>query len=130
MNSAPASTTPAAADRRPAAPLRELLRQRRFAEVLAAVPAVLQESPGEREALLCQAIAQRYLGQIPAAFKTLATLEQHHPRFGRLYEERGRCFVELRQAPQAIESFLRAVNLNHALPGSWEMLEGLYRMAG
>jgi tetratricopeptide (TPR) repeat protein len=129
MNSAPASTSPAAPTGG-AAPLRELLRQRRFAEVLAAVPAVLQESPAEREALLCQAIAQRYLGQIPAAFRTLATLEQHHPRFGRLYEERGRCFVELRQAPQAIESFLKAVHLNHALPGSWEMLEGLYRMQG
>jgi tetratricopeptide (TPR) repeat protein len=129
MNSAPASTSPAAPTGG-AAPLRELLRQRRFAEVLAAVPAVLQASPAEREALLCQAIAQRYLGQIPAALRTLATLEQHHPRFGRLYEERGRCFVELRQAPQATESFLKAVHLNHALPGSWEMLEGLYRMQG
>src|SRR5579863_1222869 len=129
MNSAPASTTPAAAT--PGTPpLRELLRLRRFAEVLAAVPAVLQQSPADREALLCQAIAQRYLGQIPAAFRTLATLEQHHPRFGRLYEERGRCFVELRQAPQAIEAFLTAVHFNHALPGSWEMLEGLYRMQG
>ena len=29
-----------------------------------------------------------------------------------------------------IEAFLTAVNLNHALPGSWGMLEGLYRMTG
>jgi hypothetical protein len=36
----------------------------------------------------------------------------------------------LKQAPQAIEAFLRAVNINHALPGSWRMLEGLYRMTG
>jgi tetratricopeptide (TPR) repeat protein len=129
MNSAPAST-PRASPPGGAAPLRELLGQRRFAEVLAAVPAVLAESPGQQDALLCQAIAQRYLGQIPEAFKTLATLEQHHPRFSRLYEERGRCFVELRQAPPAIESFLQAVHINHALPGSWEMLEGLYRMQG
>jgi len=32
----------------------------------------------------------------------------------------------MRQAPQAIEALLTAVNLNHALPGSWGMLEGLY----
>jgi tetratricopeptide (TPR) repeat protein len=129
MNSAPATPPPAAAT--PGIPpLRDLLRQRRFAEVLAAVPTVLQQSPSDREALLCQAIAQRYLGQIPAALTTLATLEQHHPRFGRLYEERGRCFVELRQAAQAIGSFLQAVHFNYALPGSWEMLEGLYRMQG
>ena len=32
--------------------------------------------------------------------------------------------------PQAIEAFLVAVNINHALPGSWSMLEGLYRLTG
>ena len=36
----------------------------------------------------------------------------------------------LKQAPQAIEAFLRAVNINHAMPGSWRMLDGLYRMTG
>ena len=110
--------------------LRDLLRQHRFAEVLAAAPALLTESPGQRDALLCQAIAQRFLNQIPEALRTLATLEQHHPRFSRLYEERGRCLVVQRKAPEAIEAFLRAVNINHALPGAWQMLEGLYRMRG
>ena len=110
--------------------LHELLRQNRFAEVLTAAGALLAESPGQRDALLCMAIAQRFLGQIPEAFKTLATLEQHHPRFSRLYEERGRCYVALRQAPPAIEAFLKAVHINHTLPGAWGMLEGLYRMQG
>ena len=108
--------------------LRELLRQQKFPELLAAGKAVLAQAPGQRDALLFVAIAQRLLGRIPEALKTLATLEREHPRFSRLYEERGRCYVELRQAPPAIEAFLRAVNLNHALPGSWGMLEGLYRM--
>jgi len=110
--------------------LHELLRQNRFAEVLTAAGALLAESPGQRDALLCMAIAQRFLGQIPDAFETLATLEQHHPRFSRLYEERGRCYVALRQAPPAIEAFLKAVHINHTLPGAWGMLEGLYRMQG
>jgi tetratricopeptide (TPR) repeat protein len=129
MDSAPASHAPAdtgAAN----AKLHELLRQRRFDEVLGAAQAVLERSPGHREALLCTAIAQRFRGQIPEAFATLATLEQHHPQFSRLYEERGRCFVALRKALPAIEAFLKAVNINHALPGSWGMLEGLYRMQG
>jgi tetratricopeptide (TPR) repeat protein len=110
--------------------LRVLLRERKFSEVLSASSAVRARAPQQREALLFVAIAQRHLGKIPEAFETLATLERHHPRFSRLHEERGRCFVELRQAPQAIEAFLTAVNLNHALPGSWSMLEGLYRMTG
>jgi tetratricopeptide (TPR) repeat protein len=102
----------------------------KFAETLAAAEALLAAAPDQRDALLFAAIAQRYLGRIPEALKTLDILERHHARFSRLYEERGHCFVVQRQAPEAIEAFLRAVNINHALPASWRMLDGLYRMTG
>src|SRR5882762_1853572 len=110
--------------------IRALLRQQKFSEALAAGEALLAEAPAHRDVLLFRAIAQRYLARIPEGLQTLALLERHHPRFSRLYEERGRCFVELRQAPPAIEAFQTAVNINHALPGSWGMLEGRYRMTG
>jgi tetratricopeptide (TPR) repeat protein len=110
--------------------IRALLRQQKFSETLAAGEALLAEAADQREVLLFVAIAQRYLGRIPDALNTLKTLERHHPRFSRLYEERGRCYVDMKQAPQAIEAFLSAVNLNHSLPGSWRMLDGLYRMTG
>ena len=129
MDPVPASHAPADAGA-VSAKLHELLREHRFDEVLATAQAVLERSPGHREALLCTAIAQRFRGKIPEAFTTLASLEQHHPQFSRLYEERGRCFVALRKAQPAIDAFLKAVNINHALPGSWGMLEGLYRMQG
>ena len=105
-----------------------LLREHKFAEALAAGRAILAKVPDHRDAQLFVAMAQRHLRSVPEALQTLAVLEQQHPRFSRLHEERGRCFVELRQAPQAIEAFLHAVHINHALPGSWGMLEGLYRM--
>jgi tetratricopeptide (TPR) repeat protein len=110
--------------------IRGLLTQHRFSEVLVAGEALLAAAPGERDVLLFVAMAQRFLGRIADALQTLAVLQRHHARFSRLYEERGRCFVEMRQAPQAIEAFLQAVNINHALPGSWGMLERLYRMTG
>jgi tetratricopeptide (TPR) repeat protein len=110
--------------------IRGLIRRREFSEALSAGEALLADTPDERDALLFVAIAQRYLGRISEALVTLARLERHHPRFSRLHEERGHCFVALKQAPQAIEAFLLAVNLNHALPASWSMLEGLYRMTG
>ncbi|MGH8133123.1 MAG: tetratricopeptide repeat-containing sulfotransferase family protein, partial [Steroidobacteraceae bacterium] len=50
--------------------------------------------------------------------------------FSALHQERGYCHVALRQAPEAIEALLRGVHLNPALPASWSMLEGLYRMTG
>jgi len=124
------ATTTAAAKAPEVARIRELLREHKFAEVLAAGEGLLADSSDNRDALLCVAVAQRYLHRIPDALRTLATLERHHPRFSRLHEERGRCFVEMRRAPEAIEAFLIAVNINHALPGSWSMLEGLYRMTG
>jgi tetratricopeptide (TPR) repeat protein len=110
--------------------IRALLREQRFAEAREASAALLAEAPGHRDGLLFAAIAQRGLGDIPGALATLSTLESRHPRFSRLHEERGNCYVHLRQAPQAIEAFLAAVDINHALPGGWRMLEGLYRMSG
>ena len=110
--------------------IRALLRAQDFPAALAAGEALLLETPNHRDAGLAVAIAQRCLGRIPEALETLAALQQRYPRFSRLYEERGRCHVELRQAAPAIEAFLTAVNLNHALPASWRMLESLYRMTG
>jgi len=119
-----------AADTAEVVRIRTLTREHKFNEVLALAPSLRAEIPAHRDALLCLAIAQRYLHRIPEAQQTLAELERHHPRFSRLHEERGRCFVELRDAPRAIEAFLMAVNINHTLAGSWSMLEGLYRMTG
>ena len=86
--------------------------------------------PENRDVLYMMAVSRRYLNRIPAALETLARLEQLHPRFGRLYQERGHCYVILRDAPRAIEGFLTAVNINPALPASWSKLESLYRMTG
>ncbi len=110
--------------------LRELVQARHFAEALTASEGLLRQVPENRDVLYLRALAQRQSGAIPAALATLAGLEQLHPRFSRLYQERGNCHVALRQAPQAIEAFLHAVNINPALPASWSMLERLYGMVG
>jgi tetratricopeptide (TPR) repeat protein len=110
--------------------IRELMAQRRFAETLQAADALLLMVPENRDVLYLRAQAQRLLGDIPAALATLAGLERLHPRFSRLYQERGQCHVALKQAPEAIDAFLRGVHINPALPASWSMLEGLYRLIG
>jgi tetratricopeptide (TPR) repeat protein len=110
--------------------LRSLLRERRFFDALRAGEELLANAPDSRDVRLLVAVAQRFLGRMPDALNTLAVLERQHPRFSRLHEERGHCFVFLKQAPEAIAAFVEAVNINHALPSSWTMLEGLYRMTG
>ncbi len=110
--------------------IRELLKQRQLAPVLRATEALLATVPENRDVLYLRAVAQRLSGDIPAALETLAALERLYPRFSGLYQERGHCHVARRQAPEAIDAFLRAVNINPALPASWRLLESLYRMAG
>jgi len=127
MTDAEAPTAPIASE---LPRVRALLRQQRWPEALEATEALLAEVPEQREALLFRSIAQRFSGNVPAALDTLARLERHHPAFSRLYEERGNCFVFLKQAAQAIDAFRRAVSLNEALPSSWRSLATLHRMTG
>ena len=121
-------TADAAALTQRLAELRGLLGQQRFAEVEAAVTPLLGANPGNRDLLYLMAVAQRMRQQIPEALATLEVLEVYHPRYPRLFQERGHCHVFRREAPAAIAAFERAVQLNPALPASWKALQNLYRM--
>jgi tetratricopeptide (TPR) repeat protein len=110
--------------------LRSLQKAGRHEEALASAQALLQDLPENRDLLLAAATSLRCLTRIDDALATLDRLEQTHPRFSRLHQERGLAYVALRDAPRSIESLLRAVNINPALPMSWRMLEGVYRLSG
>jgi tetratricopeptide (TPR) repeat protein len=110
--------------------IRGLMERQQFADALSAARRVTEQFPVNRDALYMTAVCQRYLQQIPECLVTLDRLQQLHPRFSRLYQERGHCHIAKRDAPAAIEAFSRAVHLNPALPASWAALETLYRMTG
>ncbi len=110
--------------------VRELFNERRYSEALEAGETLAREVPENRDVLYLIAQSLRFQGKIPQALATLERLERHHPGFSRLYQEQGHCHVVLKDAPRAIDAFLRGVNINPALPASWGMLEGLYRMTG
>ncbi len=84
----------------------------------------------DREALLQAARDLRLRQQIPEALAVLAQLQARRPRFSRLYQERGHCYVLQRDAAAAVEALQEAVRLNPTLPASWDMLEQLYRLLG
>lgn len=98
--------------------------------VLRDLEPLIRERPENRDLLLIAAISLRHLGRIAEALATLDRLAALQPRFSRQHQERGLCHVALRDAPGAITSLLQAVNINPALPASWSMLEGLYRLTG
>ena len=110
--------------------LRASLGRGRYVEVLQVADAYLGEHRGHRELLYLVAVSQRMLQRIPEALGTLATLQSFHPRYSRLFQERGHCHVFNRDAQQAIEAFEWAIRYNPALPASWQALERLYRIVG
>jgi len=122
------SSNPASPIEQEVVRIRALQTAQRFEEALAAAEALAQQVPENRDVLLSIALSQRFLKRIPDALATLGRLEKIQPGFSRLFQERGHCHVALKQAEPAIEAFLRAVNINPALPASWSMLEGLYRL--
>src|SRR5580693_7323388 len=90
----------------------------------------LSQFPQNRGELYLQAMNLRLLNHFDEALSVLERLQQLHPRCSRLYEERGHCYAALRNAPKAIDAFWQAVNLNAALPASWQMLHTLYLKTG
>jgi tetratricopeptide (TPR) repeat protein len=110
--------------------LRRLQQAGQHGEALAGGLALGADLPENRDVLLIVATSQRCLGDIDTAMATLDRLERLQPRFSRLHQERGMCHVGRRDAPGAIRHLLTSVNINPALPASWSMLEGLYRMTG
>ena len=101
-----------------------------FAAALAACDALLAEVPENRDVLYMAAVNQRYLGRVPAALDTLRRLEAIHPKYSRLFQERGHCHVAAREPAAALDAYLHAVSLNPALPASWKALNLLFRSAG
>jgi tetratricopeptide (TPR) repeat protein len=110
--------------------VRELSRRGRHGEALSEAEMLAAEAPRNRDVLYLIAANLRCLNRIVEALSTLQRLEQKHPRFSLLHQERGYCYVTLRDVPRAIDSFLRAVNINPALAESWRMLERIYGMTG
>jgi tetratricopeptide (TPR) repeat protein len=102
----------------------------RHVETLAQLRRLLADYPNNRDLLLLAATCERHLGRIDAALATLGKLGALQPGFSLMFEERGLCHVVRKDAPAALDALLRAVNINPALPMSWRMLEGVYRLVG
>jgi tetratricopeptide (TPR) repeat protein len=110
--------------------IRGLVKEHRFGEAVVAAKSLRTRYPENRDVLYLLALGQRQTRRIPEALETLTEMERHHPGASQLYQERGHCFVALKDAPRAIEAYERAVKVNPALPAAWNMLDGLYKLVG
>jgi tetratricopeptide (TPR) repeat protein len=83
-----------------------------------------------RAELYRRAVNLRLRNHVDEALGVLEQLQQLQPRYSRLYEERGQCYLALNNVAKAIDAFRQAVNINAALPTSWRMLHTLYLKMG
>jgi tetratricopeptide (TPR) repeat protein len=110
--------------------IRALMERGEFQAAFAAAEALHLRVPDNRDVNYMRAVCLRYLQRVPDALAVLEHLQRTHPGFSRLYQERGHCYVALRDAPRAAEAYQQAVNRNPALPASWSKLALLYKMMG
>ena len=110
--------------------IRKHMERGDFARALAEAEQLLTMAPRDRDTLYMAAVCLRRLNRIPEALPTLERLEQSHPRFARLFQERGHCYLASQSASQAIDAFESAVHVSVALPASWKALQRLYAATG
>ncbi|WP_010186686.1 tetratricopeptide repeat-containing sulfotransferase family protein [Sphingomonas sp. PAMC 26605] len=110
------------------AQLRVLQASGEHGEVLRRAAELLAPYPENRDLLLIEAVSLRISGRIAEALVALDRFASLHPTYSQMLQERGLCHVARKDAPAAIDALLRAVTLNPALPMSWRMLEGVYRL--
>lgn len=72
----------------------------------------------------------RLAGDYDAALALLASLERTYPRSGLLWEERALCHRARGESSEAAIAYRKAVDLNDALPESWQALGEIHRAAG
>ncbi len=109
---------------------RALAERGDFAACLASAESLLTEVPENRDVLYLVAVSQRYLGRVADALRTLAQLENLHPSYGRLFQERGHCLRSVGEAAAAARAYEHAVSLNSTLAASWNALSELYAECG
>ena len=110
--------------------IRGIMESGGFAAALAAAETLSRTVPDDRDVKYVIAACLRYLQRVPEALAVLERLEATHPGFSRLYQERGHCYVALKDAERAIAAYREAINRNPALAASWSKLAVLYRMVG
>ncbi len=110
--------------------LRALFDAGQFQEAREAAQSLLLQLPRHRDVLYLLAVSQRRTRRIADAFQTLKLLKDAHPRYGRLFQELGFCYLAENAVTPAVQVFERAVALNTCLIDSWRTLQGLYRTRG
>lgn len=98
----------------------QLLRDKRFAEVLAAAQQRLEQAADDVDALYLAAVAARYAQQFDTAAQALEQLRQLAPQQSRALQEQGHLSRDRGDWQAALGFYAQAVRANPALLASWQ----------
>ncbi len=124
LNQVPASAETRLAD------VKRLMQRGDFAQSIQALDSIINDEKGSNqkpaeqtiEAYYFLAVCQRKVNAPDAAHQTLNSLIELAPEHSRAYQELGHLHLSLQQSQAALKAFIRAVQLNPALPGAWRAL--------
>ena len=94
--------------------IKKLLNEKQFNRALSKLSNLTDNS----ENIYLKAVCCRYLGDYHKTLNILEDYELNFPENARVYQERGYCYEQLNQIPQAIFNFQKAIHLNDALISS------------
>lgn len=79
------------------------------------------------ELLYVLSVAQRQQRNFKSAIQSINTLIQLEPRHARAYQELAHCLLSINEVDPARDAFIRAIQINPALLGSWKAIEQICR---
>ena len=108
----------------------EALQAGGFARGLAHAQTLLDEDPGDAEALYIAAVACRYLSRFDEARRYLDRLHAASPEYGRAWQESGHLARAQGDSEAALVAYVRACRFNPMLEASWRAQADLLAAAG
>ena len=108
--------------------IQALLQQGHLTEALEAIHALPTEQKASKAGLYMRGVCERHLRAYGDAEKTLLSLVEQFPSYGRGYQELGHLYRDGNKYQDALGAYATACHLNPALKASWEnqkrLLEG------
>jgi tetratricopeptide (TPR) repeat protein len=99
--------------------IQDKLVAKQFDDALTDLADVLEDDPGNAEALYMSAVCRRYKTDFQPALEILAKLKAIAPEHGRAHQEEGHTFRDMGRADNALRAYSRACRFNPALEASW-----------
>ena len=99
--------------------VQSLMQAGQIPDALAALDLLQEDDRQSQMGLYMRAVCLRHLREKTGAEKTLLSLIEHFPNYGRAFQELGHLYRDSLRNPEAVSAYATACHMNPALKASW-----------